>query len=204
MISTRYKSFFNELFEPVALWLRRLGVSPNQMTVAGLILGILGCLTFLHTRNLYLFIILIVLAGIFDAIDGVLARASGRVTKFGAYLDAMCDRLFEGAVMLAVAIATGRWVLIFLAMLGSYSVSYAKARAAIETTVSNTEWPDLMERFERDIIFISGFFLSELFHIQIAGHDLFFWVLIGLNAAVYFTVIQRILRAKRLIESRSL
>ena len=203
MINTQFKSFFEKLFRPIGNILISFKITPNQITVAGLLFGILSCLIFLATRSLLLFFVLIVFSALFDAFDGVVARMANQSSKFGAYLDAMCDRLFEGVAALTVAIYSGYWSLIFLAMIGGMTVSYAKARAAIEVPVSNTEWPDLMERMERNVVFILGFFISEFFHIRIAGHDLFFWVLIGLNIAIYFTVIQRVLRAKRLIESRS-
>jgi len=203
MINSNYKLFFENLFRPLARIFISLKITPNQMTVAGLVFGIASCLLFLSTENLVLFFILIVASALFDALDGVVARLTDQSSKFGAYLDAMCDRLFDGIAALTVAIYTGEWILIFLAVLGGIFVSYAKARAAMETPVSNLEWPDLMERLERNVVFILGFFISEFFHIQIAGHSFFFWVLIGLNVAIYYTVVQRIVRAKRLIEERS-
>lgn len=202
MINSNHKAFFEKLFQPAARLVVFLKMTPNQMTIAGLVFGIASCLIFLSTKNLVLFFVLIIVSALFDALDGVVARLTNQSSKFGAYLDAMCDRLFDGAAALTVAIYTGEWVLIFLGIVGGMAVSYAKARAAMEAPVSNMEWPDLMERLERNVIFILGFFISEFFQIQIAGHGFFFWVLIGLNVAIYYTVVQRIVRAKRLIESR--
>lgn len=202
MINSNFKQFFEGLFKPVAWFLALFKITPNQLTIAGLLFGIASCAIFLMTENLVLFFILIVLSGFVDVLDGVLARLTQRMSKFGSYLDAMCDRIFDIAAALTVAIFTGEWILILTALTGGLLVSYAKARAAMEAPVSNLEWPDLMERFERNIIFILGFFISEFFQITIVGQTLFFWVLIGLNFAIYFTVIQRIFRAKRLIESR--
>ncbi len=202
MINSNFKQFFEGLFKPVAWFFAFLRITPNQLTVAGLIFGIASCAIFLATGNLVLFFVLIVLSGLVDVFDGVLARLTKSESKFGAYLDAMCDRIFDIVAALTAAIFTGEWTLIFAGLAGGLLVSYAKARAAMETPVSNLEWPDLMERFERNIVFILGFFISEFFQITIAGQTLFFWTLIGLNFAIYFTVIQRIFRAKRLIESR--
>lgn len=203
MITARYKSAFDRIFRPIAQVIKRLGLTPNMVTVLGLLFGIAACGFFLYTRDVLIFSVLVLAAGLLDAVDGTLARLTGQVSKFGAYLDAMCDRFFEGIVGLTVAMYSGYWALIFLGMLGSFGVSYAKARAAMEVPVSNTEWPDLMERLERDMLFILGFFISYHFGIKIAGRDLFFWVLIVIDALVYLTVIQRILRAKKLIEERS-
>ena len=200
---TPYKAHFRRATEGVARIFLLLGFSPNGVTLLGLFLGWLTCLLFIWTRNAVLFGFLIIFWGLFDAIDGALARLTDRVSKFGSYLDAMCDRLFEGAAILAGAYVSGHWILSFLLIVGCLLVSYAKARAAMEVNVSNTEWPDFMERTERDIIFAVGVILWGFFPKLFWGRDLFFWVLVGLNLAVYGTLVQRIFRAKRFIESRT-
>jgi len=143
------------------------------------------------------------LVGCLDALDGAVARASKRVTKFGAYLDAMCDRYVESIVVLSVAAVTGYWVLSMIVLIGSLLVSYAKARAAIEVAVTNVEWPDLMERTERDILFLVGLALSDLVAWRPLGQDLFWWTLVLLAAFVHLTVLQRMVRARRFIRSRA-
>ncbi len=202
MISTKYKPFFNRIFNPIAKILLYFNLTPNQITLFGLGFGILACLLFVWTKNVVLFCVLLLVSGLLDAVDGAAARLSGRVTKFGAYLDAVCDRFFEGFAVLSVAIVTGYWVLMFFLFMGMMVTSYAKARAAIEVPISNSEWPDFMERTERGAIFLAGLFISHLTHIVIAGKDLFFWVSIFLILAVYATVVQRIFRAKSIIETR--
>ncbi len=203
MITTRYKHIFNRLFEPAAKALVHFGVTPNQVTLAGLIFEIFVCLLFVSNKNVTLFCLLLFASSLFDALDGAVARVSGRVTKFGAYLDAMCDRIFEGCAAMAVAYVTGYWFLMFLLFMGAVVTSYAKARAAMEVSVSNSEWPDFMERTERGFVFIFGLLISNVTKIQIAGRDLFYWITIFLIMAIYVTIIQRALRAKRLIEDRS-
>ena len=141
--------------------------------------------------------------GLFDAVDGAAARITNQITKFGSYLDAVCDRTFESAAVLVAAYVTGHWVLSFCLIVGVFLVSYTKARAAMEVTISNTEWPDFMERTERDIIFAVGMILLGFFPGLYFGFDVYFWMTLLLNLAVYGTVIQRILRAKRFIESRA-
>ncbi|MBI4372528.1 MAG: CDP-alcohol phosphatidyltransferase family protein [Candidatus Omnitrophica bacterium] len=200
---TPHKALFRGASETVARIFIRMGLSPNGITLLGLFLGLLTCLFFLWNRNPILFGFLIVLWSLFDAVDGAAARLTHRVTKFGSYLDAVCDRIFEMAVILTVAQVTGHWALSFLLVTGSMMISYAKARAAMEISVSNDEWPDLMERTERGLIFVLGLILWGFFPGSFFGRDLFFWMLVGLNLAVYGTLIQRILRAKRLIESRT-
>jgi len=202
MITTRYKQAFNRLLDPVASVLIRLEVSPSAVTLGGLALVVASCTFLLVTRRVLVFCILVSGAALLDALDGAVARASGRVTKFGSYLDAMCDRYVEAVVVLSVAVVTGYWTLSMLALVGAMLISYAKARAAIEVPVSNLEWPDLMERTERDVLYILGLAASQLISIRPLGHDLFWWTLVILCVLIHATVIQRICRARQFIMNR--
>jgi phosphatidylglycerophosphate synthase len=201
---TPHKERFRRAAETVARVFIRAGLSPNHVTLLGLFLGLATCLFFLWNRNAFLFGVLMIVWGLFDAVDGAVARLTNQITKFGSYLDAVCDRIFEAAAVLASAYVSGHWTLCFLAIVGIFSISYAKARAAMEIQVANNEWNDFLERTERDLIFALGLIVWGLFpRVSLFGNDLFFWMLIGLNLALYGTFLQRVLRAKRLIESRA-
>ena len=203
MLTTRYKPFFNRCCASTARALARRGMTPNSVTLLGLALGAVSCLVLVRTRNIPLFCLLITLVGLGDALDGAVARVSGRATKFGAYLDAMADRYFEAMVAVSVAYVTGYWLLSCLVLAGAFGISYAKARAALEVPVTNTEWPDWMERAERDALFILGLWLSSVVPWRPGGHDLFYWTLVGLAVATHATVLQRMRRAHRLIAARA-
>jgi hypothetical protein len=73
----------------------------------------------------------------------------------------------------------------------------------MEIPVSNQEWPDLMERTERGVLFVAGLAAGVVLPWRPLGRDLFWWTLAVLNVLVYATVVQRVLRARRLIEARS-
>ena len=81
-------------------------------------------------------------------------------------------------------------------------MSYAKARAAMEVAVSNLEWPDLMERAERSLLFGAGLVAGALVPWRPLGHDLFWWTLVLLALLTHLTVLQRALRARRYIRER--
>lgn len=189
--------------EFVARIFMRLKFTPNKLTLFCLFLGLAISLLFVWNRNPLMFGILILLVGMLDVVDGTLARMTNQCTKFGSYLDAMCDRIYEAGASLAAAYVSGHWVLAFFAFAASCLTSYAKARAAMEVPVSNTEWPDLMERFERSVIFTFGMILWGCFPGKYAGQDVFYWTLIVLNVLLYASLIQRLFRAKRIIEARS-
>lgn len=199
---TAHKDFFNKLLGGLGRVLAKLPIHPNALTLLGLVLGIACCIYLVITRDIAVFCILVFFAGIFDLFDGLLARATGKTSKFGAYLDAMTDRFFDILVLITVAYVTGYWLLSSLVILGAYSTSYAKARAAMEIPIENNEWPDFLERTERAIFYVVGLFVSQVFKIEIWGHDIFWWVLVLLVIGTHITVLQRILRAKKLIEAR--
>jgi phosphatidylglycerophosphate synthase len=199
---TAQKDFFNRLFSGIGRTVARLPIHPNLLTLLGLFLIVCCCGYLLLTKNLLLFSILALAAGLFDLLDGAVARASGKMSKFGSYLDAMTDRYVEVFVVISVAWVTGYWFLSSLCILGLYSVSYAKARAGMEIPIRNNEWPDFLERTERDVIYLIGIAVSQIFPVRLLGHDLFWWVLLFLAVGTNATVLQRILRARRLIAER--
>lgn len=119
---------------PLSDALTRLGVRPNQVTVAGTLICLVSPLLVLDGRLLAAG--LVWLAGsALDLVDGALARRQGRVTARGAFLDSSLDRVSEGALFAAIAyrFATlgqpGDAALAVLALLGAFMISYARARS---------------------------------------------------------------------------
>ena len=182
--------------------LARAGVSPSAITLAIPVLTSAACLWFLRVRAALPFAVIMLAVGLLDALDGAVARASGRVTRAGAYLDAMCDRYVEALVVLTAAEVTGYWGPCMAVLVGALLVSYAKARAAMEVPVSNLEWPDLMERTERGVAFLAGLAAGSLVPWRPLGRNLFWWTTVILAGLIHLTVIQRMLRARRLIRLR--
>jgi CDP-diacylglycerol--glycerol-3-phosphate 3-phosphatidyltransferase len=141
-------------------------MTPNAVTLIGF-LAMCGTGVVLAMGNLALGGALIVIAGIFDALDGALARLTNRVTKFGAFLDSTTDRFAEGALYLGIMY----WYLqqrgmvfvaylIFLTLLGSLMVSYTRARAE---GIGVEMKEGLMTRFERIALLVIGLLLTALF-----------------------------------------
>ena len=203
MLTRRFKSSLDRILSPLARCLATWGISPTILTGAGFALVMCSCVVLIVTRRIVLFCVLALVASLFDALDGAVARLSGRVTKSGAYLDAMCDRLSEALVVVCVAWVTGYWFLSSLVAIGALLVSYAKARAAMEVAVSNLEWPDLMERTERGVLYLAGLAASAVVSWKPFGRDVFWWTLVIVAALSYATVIQRMRRALGLIRMRS-
>ncbi|MFQ5880248.1 MAG: CDP-alcohol phosphatidyltransferase family protein [Dehalococcoidia bacterium] len=122
------------LAQPVALALARTGITPNTVTMAG-VLGNVGAAALLARGKFLPGGALVLAASALDAVDGALARATGRSSVSGAVLDAVMDRVSEAAVLLGLLVFySGRGrreeeILCSVAMAGSLLVSYVRARA---------------------------------------------------------------------------
>jgi len=205
MLDGRHKAALDRQWEGLAGLLLKSGVKPNQITWTGLVLVLGNCAIYpLHGDNLALGLGLAV-SFAFDALDGAVARLTGRTSRYGAYLDAVIDRYQEVAVYLTIALVTGYWLVSFLAITGSMLVSYNKARTALEVPIDNNEWPDLMERFERIVMLCLALVLDDLaalYGLSAPGALLYFvlWVIAVL---AHVTAVQRFFRARRIISERS-
>jgi CDP-diacylglycerol--glycerol-3-phosphate 3-phosphatidyltransferase len=119
---------------PVARILAKLGLSPNIVTGLGLVLAGGGAYL-LSAGFLWAGGIVLLASGLFDLFDGALARLTDRVTRFGALLDSVADRVSEAAFLLGLLIyfierpSDVGLVLVYLALVGSLMVSYLRARA---------------------------------------------------------------------------
>jgi CDP-diacylglycerol--glycerol-3-phosphate 3-phosphatidyltransferase len=112
----------------------RLGVHPNTLTIIGCLLQ-LGVGVIVANGFLWVGGVLLGLTAVFDAFDGALARQRGGGTRFGAFLDSSLDRVAEAGVLLGLAwyfmqqAGHTEEILVYVALVGSLMVSYARARA---------------------------------------------------------------------------
>jgi phosphatidylglycerophosphate synthase len=133
-ISNDSRTRIKKAFEPIALGMGRLGLTPDALTLLGF--GVTAFGAVLIAQQLWLAGgVVILLGGVFDMFDGTLARATGRVSNLGAFMDSVFDRAGEVIVYLgivaglqAVGIADG--TLLAAAALGSaVMVSYTRAKS---------------------------------------------------------------------------
>lgn len=123
---------------PVTEWLIRAGVRPNTLTSVGALVVIVSAVAF-GFGAIRWGAGLLLLSGVIDTLDGDVARATGKTTKFGAFYDSTLDRVGDGATFIGIAAflltAPGiRYpvlgaILCMVAVLASLLVSYARARA---------------------------------------------------------------------------
>jgi CDP-diacylglycerol--glycerol-3-phosphate 3-phosphatidyltransferase len=120
--------------EPIARLIGWTGVSPNVVTLTGVVLN-LGVAWVLARGQMRIGGLLVPLVALLDALDGTLARLTGRRSRFGAFLDSTMDRFSEAIVYLGLLffytrLGAGREILlIYVTIVGSLMVSYARARA---------------------------------------------------------------------------
>src|SRR5712692_174292 len=146
MISRHIQQRVRQLVTSIMRPLAGLGITPNTLTVLGLLLSILTA--FIIAQGwLFACGLLVLFAGIFDMFDGAMARARNAATTFGAFFDSTLDRYSESIILFGLLFYALRepglqdrfwpfgneqpWliVLIYIAVVGSLMVSYAKARA---------------------------------------------------------------------------
>jgi len=177
------------VLEPLARLIARTGISPNVVTVTGLILNI-GVAWVLAQGHMRLGGLLAALVGLLDALDGALARLTGQKSRFGAFLDSFVDRLCEAVLYLGLLIfytrhgARQEIMLIYAAIVGSLLISYARARAeglGLECKVG------LLTRMERIAILSLALILNRM--------SIALWVLAILTN---FTALQRVYHVWRI------
>lgn len=192
MLSVHGRKPIRPAIEPIAKALNSAGIRPNTVTVVGTIAAIAVAVVLIPTGHLTAAAITMALFTLFDLLDGTMARLRGGGTKFGATLDASCDRITDGALFGAIL-----WWLVYsdnapqplvvaclVTLVGSQVISYVKARAEAGNLKVNG---GLVERAERLIIGLLGVGLEGLgvpYAIEVA-----IWVL---AAGTVFTVIQRL------------
>lgn len=146
---------------PLAAIVRALaatGISPNVLTVIGFAINLVGAYLFAYGYFRWAGATVIV-AGLFDMLDGRVARLTNRVTPFGGFFDSVLDRYSDLCLMIGLLVFYGRinrfWyvVLVAVAMIGSLMVSYARARAE---NLIRTCKVGFLERPERMVLIIIG------------------------------------------------
>jgi len=153
------KPTFERLIEPLVDLLNKLGTTPNLITILGLLLVAIGSL-FLYLGQNFISFIFLLLGALCDAIDGSLARRLGKNSPFGAFFDSLMDRVSDALPFIAISLSSEDKVLSLfsmLAMVFSYTVSYARARAeglGFELKVGTFERP------ERWIVLLLGIALD--------------------------------------------
>jgi CDP-diacylglycerol--glycerol-3-phosphate 3-phosphatidyltransferase len=177
--------------------LARTRVTPNALTVSGVSLCLAAAvLVPFENRDKLLFYWLgagiFVLGSILDILDGALARAGGKSSVFGAFLDSTTDRVGEGAMLAAIALVFARngndtaVVFTIVGVAGSFLVPYVRAKAEALGLRGDV---GLGSRAERVVVITAGLVL--------APWGLLPWAIYLLAATSWLTVVQRVLHVRK-------
>jgi CDP-diacylglycerol--glycerol-3-phosphate 3-phosphatidyltransferase len=187
MFDGRWRGTIEEGLKPVGAGLRRAGVTADVVTVIGVVMACATAVA-IGSGRFRLAVLLLVLTGVPDALDGAVAKASGTASKRGAFFDSVADRFTDFVLMGGAAwylMPRGRIALLPFAVAGAASlVSYQRAKA--EALGFNARG-GLMERAERVLLLGFGVLFSEL----LVG---VLWVLFVLTA---ITAVQRFVKVWR-------
>jgi len=198
-ISNDSRTRIKKIFEPIALGMGRLGLTPDGLTLIGFGITVIGAI--LLGLQLWLVGGLIVfIGGVFDMFDGTLARATGQVSPLGAFMDSVFDRWGEAIVYLGIVVGgttagSDPVIVLAAAALGAaFMVSYTRAKSEGLGFTAGTGMAAIgvMPREIRLVILSLGLIVAG-----IAGSLVALEIALGIIAiGATITVIQRILHVR--------
>ncbi|MET4049936.1 phosphatidylglycerophosphate synthase [Rhodococcus sp. 1163] len=203
MLSVFGRASVSKLTAPLGKALNSTGLTPNSVTLIGTVATVTAAVTLFPGGYLWWGSVVITLFVLFDMLDGAMARARGGGTKYGAVLDATCDRVADGAIFGGLA-----WWAVFtendkplliatlICLVTSQVISYAKARAEASGLSADGGW---IERPDRLVIVLVGAGLTGVGrHFDIPWlQSLIYPAMWILAVASVVTVFQRVLAVRR-------
>jgi CDP-diacylglycerol--glycerol-3-phosphate 3-phosphatidyltransferase len=220
--------FIYRILNPLIILFHKMGVTPNMVTSFGFILNIIAAIIFIigaeqadRTDMFYVgwggFTILI--AGLFDMMDGRLARVANLSSSFGAFYDSVMDRYSELVMFLGICfyLISQDYFLsslfAFVALIGSIMVSYIRARAeglGIDCSVGMMQRPARVVIIGASAMFcgIFYYFINDFSPIKIEGFTLFETISIFTLPVAFvsimanFTALQRLMHVKRELDKK--
>jgi CDP-diacylglycerol---glycerol-3-phosphate 3-phosphatidyltransferase len=206
VLNIHARSFFAKAVGPLGARLARAGVTPDAITVFGTVGAVASALVF-FTRGMWFTGTLLIWGFVMlDMVDGAVARAGGRGSKFGAVLDSSCDRIADAAVFGTIAwyfaMHGQKWMVLaalLCLVLGSLT-SYIRARAE---GVGLTATVGIAERADRLIIVLVGTGLSgDFLHVPYV-QAIALWSLVAASTVTVFQRFATVYRQSKAQESVS-
>ncbi|MFO7796904.1 MAG: CDP-alcohol phosphatidyltransferase family protein [Promethearchaeati archaeon] len=186
----RLRYIFRPLIQILARALVKIKVNANMATGMMLFCSIISFIFLVFFRNLLIFSIFVFLTGIFDGLDGAIARLNNKTDGFGSFLDSFMDRISEFIIFLALLIYFWDRILwkiidmrliIFISLVSSMMISYSRGRA--ETIIDADFDIGLMARSERLFYIFITMIIS--FFIGYEEHFIFIFMLLVVITALY-------------------
>jgi archaetidylinositol phosphate synthase len=176
------RPLLKKILEPIA---KRANINPNILTFISPIIAGIAAISFAY-ENLLLGGVFILVSGIFDVLDGAIARYHNRTSDFGAFLDSTMDRVSDAIIIIGIVVGGyTTWLVGLLAIHSAMMVSYVRAKAeskGIDCSVG------IAERATRLIILVAGSFITFFLNNSLYMN----WTVLILVILSYITVVQRI------------
>ena len=197
MVLYEKREMFSSISVKVGILFSKFGLTPNQWTMLSLLPAI-AAFYFLFQQQFLVAAAFFIAAGFLDFVDGSVARVTGRVSRFGAYLDTVVDRYIEFLVILGlffvpapaiITISYNVWILFYL--FGAMMTTYAKAAAKEKELVEKEIKGGLMERAERIALLFIAIIVAQ-FSLQYLSI-----IIAVLAIATNLTALQRIMIARK-------
>jgi len=199
----RLRYIFRPIIHAIARPLSKIGITANMATFIMLFNSIISLIFLVILNNLVFFGVFVFLTGIFDGLDGAIARLNNKSDKFGSFFDSFMDRISEFIIFLALLLyfwdnvfwsIIDMKLIVFISLFCSVMISYSRARAE---TISEADFDiGLMARSERlfyiSVTMIISFFIGyeDYFHF-------FFMILVILTALYRGIMIYSIIKNKQ-------
>ncbi len=193
-ILARFRSLYEHTTIPLGRVCLRLGLTPNMLTLLSLLVS--GVSAFAITRRAFLLgVVLILLMGFADMLDGATARAGGTAGPYGTVLDHVVDRYAEFFLLLGVMLSgavTAGWVI--FGLFGMVMASYVRARAESTGLVASCN-VGFAGRQEKLALLCLGLLAQPLF----PQFQMLQWTVIAIGVVSHITAVQRLLYTRRII-----
>lgn len=180
-----------------------LRIHPNVLSIVGVLLIFIPAAFAAQGRFLLAGVTLAAVA-LFDTLDGAVARATDRVTKFGGFLDSVLDRVADAAILIGIGMSTDGtmrwWAVIGAGLVGQYLTSYTRARAYEFGSPAPATWRQLFERPERIIYLCLLFATAELYALVRPEVEVLYWGMVIYATLALFTSIARVVRVHRFLQ----
>jgi archaetidylinositol phosphate synthase len=185
-----YQDRHRIILKPFAEFLAKMGIHPNFITLFSFLITSFGVIWILLKKPLIAFLWFLLSAPL-DAVDGYVARISGKVSRFGAFLDSTLDRITDSLLFLSLIFVLGRDAFSFfflsLSLVSAYLISYMRAR--VEGLGENL-MEGLMSRYPRFVGFLILLLVWGIF-----GEIWFKFLLPVYSVLLVITVFQRLVLA---------
>jgi archaetidylinositol phosphate synthase len=194
LVSSNLKKQFESAIKALVKPISKVGLTPNHITIFGVITALFAAwLIVKHVKNPVMLVyagLMILLSGLLDTIDGLLARTTNKVSRFGGFFDSVSDRYSDFIIISGIIMGGLSGLLTGLAaIIGTLMVSYTRARAEAEGV--NMAGVGFAERAER-MIFLAACSIASYFWL-----DALKWGILILAIVTHITIIQRAIYFKK-------